>query len=253
VADGPNIRASLFVTCLVDQLFPQVGVSTVQLLRRLGVEVDFPTDQTCCGQAVFNSGFRKEAKKLGSRVIKAFDPGSDPPEGHYIVVPSGSCAAMMRVFYPALFEDDRSLHKRAVALAGRVYELSEFLVKVLGVTDVGATYTGRITYHPSCHLLRELNISREPVELLERVRGAEMVQMDQADTCCGFGGTFSVKYPHISEGMLEDKIASLVSTGATTLVGCDISCLMHIGGALHRQQIDVKTLHLAQILEGEGA
>ena len=155
---------------------------------------------------------------------------------------------MMRIFYPQLFRRDPELHRQAVDLSGRVYEFSEFLVKVLGVTDVGASFQGKVTYHPSCHLLRELGVSEEPKALINNVKGAELVEMEQAETCCGFGGTFSVKYPHISSGMLEDKVDNVVRTGAGTLVACDMSCLMHIGGALSRQGIAVQPMHLAQLL-----
>ena len=246
-----KIKVSLFVTCLVDQLFPEVGVSVVRLLRRLGVEVGFPRDQTCCGQAVFNSGFSKEGKLLARRVLKSFGSHHVETGSHYVVVPSGSCATMMRIFYPDLFRNDPELHQQAEDLSGRVYELSEFLVKVLEVTDVGASFQGKVTYHPSCHLLRELGVSKEPRELLGNVKGVELVDLDEAETCCGFGGTFSVKYPHISVGMLDDKVDNVVRTGAGTLVACDMSCLMHIGGALSRRDVAVKPLHLAQLLESE--
>jgi L-lactate dehydrogenase complex protein LldE len=250
----PEMDTDLFVTCVVDQLYPEVGVSVVRLLRRLGVKVGFPKDQTCCGQAVFNSGFTREAALLARRVLKSFNAGQEGSSGKYVVVPSGSCATMMRIFYAQLFQDDPELRKQAEELAGRVYELSEFLVKVLGVTDVGARFAGprgdnKVTYHPSCHLLRELEVSREPRELVRNVQGAELVEMPEAETCCGFGGTFSVKYPHISIGMLEDKIRNIINTGASTLVACDMSCLMHIGGALSRQGINVRPMHLAQLLE----
>ena len=249
--DG-KFKASLFVTCLVDQLYPEVGVSTVSLLRRLGVELDFPRDQTCCGQPVFNAGFSKEARLLAGRVLDSFRQPPNAEDRHYVVVPSGSCATMMRVFYPHLFQDDPELHRQATELSGRVYELSEFLVKGLGVTDAGASYEGKITYHPSCHLLRELGVSEEPKTLIRNVVGAELVEMDQAETCCGFGGTFSVKYPHISGGMLEDKLDSVVKTGADALVACDMSCLMHMGGALSRRETGVKPMHLAQLLDSRG-
>ena len=244
-----KIKADLFVTCLVDQLFPEVGVSVVKVLRQLGVEVSFPPDQTCCGQPVFNSGFKQEGRKLALRVLESFHPHEEDGSTRYIVVPSGSCAAMMKVFYSDLFKDDPTLHERARALSSRVYEFSEFLVNILGVTDVGARYNGKITYHPSCHLLRELEVSSEPIKLLDKVADVDRVELEEAETCCGFGGTFSVKYPHISEGMLEDKVQNVLSTEAEALVSCDMSCLMHIGGALSRRHADVKPLHLAQILE----
>ena len=258
------------MTCVVDQLFPEVGVSVVRLLRRLGVDVDFPRDQTCCGQPVFNSGFTREAALLARRVLNSFcgqssgvasrHPGHSRdqslyseqenvgPERHYVVVPSGSCAAMMRVFYPQLFRHDPELRRQAEELSGRVYEFSEFLVKVLEVTDVGASFQGEVTYHPSCHLLRELGVSEEPKTLISNVKGAHLIGMEEAETCCGFGGTFSVKYPHISEAMLDDKVENVIKTGAGTLVSCDMSCLMQIGGAISRLDIPIKTMHLAQML-----
>ncbi len=245
----PGIKASLFVTCIVDQLFPEVGVAAVRLLRRLGVELDFPRDQTCCGQAVFNSGFTREAGLLARRVLRSFPPSGGDGNADYVVVPSGSCASMMRIFYPRLFDDDPGRRVQAEELAPRVYELSEFIVKVLGVTDVGASYQGKVTYHPSCHLLRELGVSEEPRALIGKVRGADLIEMDQAETCCGFGGTFSVKYPHISGGMLKDKLDNVAMTGADALVACDMSCLMHMSGGLSRTGAKVQPMHLAQLLE----
>ena len=248
MARDSGITASLFVTCVVDQLFPEVGLSVVRLLRKLGVNVEFPRDQTCCGQALFNSGFSKKAELLARRVLKSFQPSQMRTASSYVVVPSGSCASMMRVFYPQLFRDDHELRQRANELSARVYEFSEFLVKVLGVTDVGASFQGKVTYQPSCHLLRELGVSQEPRELLSNVKGAELVEMGQADVCCGFGGTFSVKYPHISAGILEDKLNNIAGTGADAVVGCDMSCLMHIGGGLSRRGVEVRPMHLAQLL-----
>ncbi len=250
-----NIQVSLFVTCLIDQLYPEVGVSVVRVLRGLGVEVDFPRDQTCCGQPVFNSGFSKEARLLARRVLQSFGDSPTATEGGngYVVVPSGSCAAMIRVFYPQLFREDPRLSGQAENLSGRVYEFSEFIVKVLGITDVGAVFQasggGKVAYHPSCHLLRELEVSREPRELIANVRGADLVEMERAETCCGFGGTFAVKYPAISGAMLADKVDDVAKTGAGTLVACDMSCLMHIGGSLSRRGIPVRPMHLAQLLE----
>ena len=243
MARPSEIQASLFVTCIVDQLYPQVGVSAVRVLRRLGVVVDFPADQTCCGQPLFNSGFTAQARQLGMRVLSSFALSQN------VVVPSGSCAAMLKVFYQDLFAGDPEWEEKAAQLAERVYEFSEFLVKVLGVTDVGAHLPSRTTYHSGCHLLREMEVREEPGELLQAVDGLNLVPLPQADTCCGFGGAFSVKYPHISEGMLQDKIANVISTGADTLVSCDMSCLMHIGGGLSRQGIPVTIRHLAEVLD----
>ena len=245
MAASSSIKASLYVTCIIDQLYPEVGVSVVRVLRNLGVEVDFPTDQTCCGQPLYNSGFTNQAKELACRVLDSF--GDSP----YVVVPSGSCAAMMRVFYLDLLESNPAMHRRAQQLAPRVYEFSEFLVQVLKVTNVGATGSGTATFHPSCHMLRELEAVDEPYRLLEGISGLAMVELPQRETCCGFGGTFSVKYPHISEEMLKDKVDNLLSTNADTLVSCDMSCLMNVGGALSRRKSKVRVRHLAQMLDQE--
>ena len=243
--DNRVTNASLFATCIVDQLFPQVGVSVVRVLRRLGVQVDFPFDQTCCGQPLYNSGFNRPARRLAERVLQGFQ-GSK-----YVVVPSGSCAAMMRVFYLGLFQDDPELHRQAQEFAPKVYEFSQFLVQVLGVEDVGAAFQGAATYHPSCHLMREMEVREEPLKLLAHVSGLELLDLPQAETCCGFGGTFAVKYPHISEGMLADKVDSVIASGGATLVSCDMGCLMHIDGALRRQSPDIQSRHLAQVLDSQ--
>ena len=238
------IQASLFVTCIIDQLYPQVGVSVVRVLRRLGVSLDFPETQTCCGQPLYNSGFTRPARRLAARFLRAFAPCQ------YIIVPSGSCAAMLRVFYADLFADDPELSAQAQQLAGRVYEFSEFLVKILGVTDLGAAYPATAAYHSGCHLLRELEVKDEPVRLLENVSDLNLVPLPQADTCCGFGGTFAVKYPHISQAMLADKLAAVHETGADTLISCDLGCLLHLGGGLSRQGSPIAVRHIAQVLEG---
>ena len=236
-------RVDLFVTCIVDQLFPEVGVSVVRVLRRLGVNVGFPEGQTCCGQALYNSGFTREAREMALRTLDEFR-NSD-----HVVVPSGSCSAMMKVFYLDLFEDEPEILRRAVSLSHRVYEFSEFLVKVLEVEDPRVTYTGSATFHQGCHLLREMEVREEPMSLLGAVEGLELLQLRNAETCCGFGGSFSVKLPHISEGMLTDKVASVRESGADTLVSCDMSCLMHIGGALRRQDPNIRIRHIAQVLD----
>ncbi|PKB79747.1 MAG: Fe-S oxidoreductase [SAR202 cluster bacterium Io17-Chloro-G9] len=245
MAENQVTGVSLFATCIVDQLFPQVGVSVVRVLRNLGVQVDFPLDQTCCGQPLYNTGFNSQAKQLGQRVLRSFK------NNRYVVVPSGSCAAMMRHFYLDLFRDDPELLEQAQELASRVYEFSQFLVRVLGVEDVGAAFQGSATYHPSCHLLREMEVREEPQKLLGRVSGLELKDLPQAETCCGFGGAFSVKFPHISEGMLADKVANVVASGAETLVSCDMGCLMHIDGALRRQFPAIRSTHLAQVLDSQ--
>jgi len=217
----------------------------VTVLRKLGVELDFPAAQTCCGQPAFNSGFQTEARELARRFIDIFE------KSEHIVTPSGSCASMVKVFYPELFKDDSAMHERARALASRTHEFSEFLVNVLGVEDVGAALEARVALHQSCHLLRELNVRTETRRLLENVRGIEMVELDGSELCCGFGGLFSIKYPHISGGILEEKIDCIKKSGADTVVASDAGCLMHIAGGLSRQNVGVKTMHIAEVLAKE--
>lgn len=230
------MRVALFVTCVNDAVYPSTGIATVRLLERLGVEVDFPEAQTCCGQPQFNTGYRAETEPLVRRTAAAF-------EGYeYVVTPSGSCAAMVRQHYPKI--GDAS----AAALATRTYELTEFLVDVLGVTDVGAYFPHTVTYHPSCHGLRLLGLGDRPRRLLEAVEGLELRELPGADECCGFGGTFALKNSDVSTAMGQDKVSNAVSTGADVLCGADNSCLMHIGGVLRRQEAPLRALHLADIL-----
>lgn len=236
------MKVSLFVTCLIDQFFPEVGVSTVRLLRKLGVDVDFPEAQTCCGQPAFNSGYQSEARDLAKRFISIFE------ESEYVVAPSGSCTSMVRVFYPELLKDEGEWLKRAEALASRTYEFTEFVVNVLGIQDVGVSGEGRVALHQSCHLLRELKVKTEPQALLAAVKGIELVELERADQCCGFGGLFSIKYPDISGGILEDKIDSIEKSGADVVVACDVGCLMHIGGGLSRASCRARTMHIAELL-----
>lgn len=241
------MRVSLFITCLADLLFPQVGVATVRLLRHLGVQVDFPEGQTCCGQSLWNSGFRAEAAALARRHLAAF-AGSE-----YIVAPSGSCAGMVHRHYEELFRDEPALREQARQVAARTYELSQFLVEVLGVEDLGATYKGRAVYHNGCHMARVLGVSDPPLRLLRRVRGLELAEMERQDLCCGFGGTFSIKQPAISVAMADEKIEHLNAAGADLLVGADPGCLMQLEGRLRRRGSRVRALHLATLLaEGVG-
>lgn len=248
MSQTPPIRASLFVTCIVDQLYPEVGVSVVRVLRRAGVDVDFPEGQTCCGQPLYNSGFTAEARKLAERTLNIL------ADRERVVVPSGSCGAMMRVFYLDLFADDPELHARAQDLSQRVYEFTEFLVDVVGYEPGmgdGSDAVSTVAYHPSCHLLREMEVKEPPQRLLDAAPGVSRVELPEAEQCCGFGGTFAVKYPHISEEMLADKVAAATSSGADTLTACDMGCLMHIGGAVSRQRLPFRVRHIAQILDGE--
>ena len=236
-------KVSLFVTCLVDQLWSNVGVSAVEVLRRAGCEVEFDNRQTCCGQPAFNTGYRKEARKVAEQFIRLFEE----KEGQPIVSPSGSCTAMVHHF-PELFEDDEGWRKRAEAIAARTHELSSFLVRVLKVEDVGASWAGRLTWHDACHGLRDLNLKSEPRSLIRRVRGAEFVELENADACCGFGGTFSVKYPEISVAILDQKIEAIERAGVDAVVSGDASCLMQIGGRLSRKGSKVQVMHIAELL-----
>jgi L-lactate dehydrogenase complex protein LldE len=238
----PKPRVALFITCLGDQFFPHVGECAVRVLRRLGVEVTFNPAQTCCGQPAFNTGYRDEARAVASRVLDLFD------DADYVVAPSGSCTSMIRVFYPELFAGDPKQMAKVEHLRSRFFEFSEFLVKVLKVEDVGARFPHRVAYHDSCHLLRELGIEAEPRKLLRAVRDVELVELQDNQVCCGFGGTFSVKFPEVSVAMGEDKTRAAAATGAEYLVANDSGCLMHLAGLIHRQGLPLKTLHLAELL-----
>lgn len=236
------MKVSLFVTCLTDMFFPEVGVAVVNLLQRQGVEVEFPEAQTCCGQPAWNSGYQQEARALAAHFLDTFE-GSE-----YVVTPSGSCAAMVRSYYPQVFQGDPVQYRRACALSERVYEFSQFLVTVLGVRDVGARFPARAVYHSSCHMTRELGVRDEPLELLQHVRELELVEMPRADLCCGFGGAFAVKLPEISTAMADEKCGHIASTRADLLVGSDGGCLMQLGGRMDRVGMPVRSLHLAQLL-----
>ena len=229
-------------------MFPQVGVSVVEVLARLGVEVTFNPDQTCCGQPAFNTGYRAEARAVAAHMLDVFERELEAAD--CIVAPSGSCTTMVKKFYAELFADDPELKARAERVGERVFELSQFLVGRLGVEGVGARYDGRVTYHDSCHLLRELGVAGEPRRLIKAVAGAELIELERSDACCGFGGTFSVKYPEISTAIAEEKIACIERSGADTVVACDSSCLMQIAGLLSRRGSAVRCLHLAELLAG---
>lgn len=229
-------RVALFVSCLVDRLFPQIGLDTVSLLERAGVEVVVPESQTCCGQPAFNAGFPDEARPVVESALRCLaDCDVDA-----IVVPSGSCAAMLSMFAKEITADRPHVH-------GKVFELSQFLVNVLGRTDVGARLAGRAVYHDSCHLMRALSETSAPRRLLREVRELELVELGEP-TCCGFGGTFSMKMPEISDAMLRDKIDAIERSGAQTVISSDISCLMHIGMGLERRGSPIRTMHLAEVL-----
>ena len=229
------------ITCLGDAFFPNVGVATVTLLRRLGVSVDFPQAQTCCGQPHFNSGYHDESRALARHTIAAF---ANSP---LVVTPSGSCAAMVKLEYPELLHGDSKWHARAVQLANRTHELSDFLVNILKTEDVGARFEGSVTYHMACHL-RGLGLFTEPIRLIQQVRGLQFVPLERYDECCGFGGSFAVRYPGISGAMVNDKTAFIEKTAVDAVVATDAGCLMNIGGCLNRRRSKVRILHLAELL-----
>ncbi len=243
------MRIGLFVTCLTDTLFPDTGKAVVMLLERLGHQVEFPVTQSCCGQMHFNTGYLRETAPMVRGFAEAF-LGYDA-----IVTPSASCAAMVRENHPALAEDgaDAALARRVAQVAPRVHDLATFLTGVLGVTDVGAYFPHRVTYHPTCHSLRLMRVGDAPLRLLRAVRGLELADLPDAETCCGFGGTFAVKNPDVSAAMCADKVAAIRQSRAEVVCAGDNSCLMHIGGALSRMRTGVRAMHLAEILaSGDG-
>ncbi len=218
----------------------------MKVLRRLGVDVSFPEDQTCCGQIAFNGGFRAEAAEVARHFLDVFE------NEEQVVIPSGSCASMVKVYYKELFEHDPDALERAKAVGEKTRELSDYIVNVVGTADVGAASGGLATYHDACHLLRELRISGEPRRLIESVAGVELQEMRNSDACCGFGGLFSVKFPHISTAILEEKLQSIAGSGADTVVANDCGCLMHIRGAMERRGMNVRAVHIAELLaEGD--
>jgi L-lactate dehydrogenase complex protein LldE len=244
---GVGLRVSLFITCYNDTLFPETGKAVVRVLERLGHTVEFPAGQTCCGQMHWNTGYQAEALPLVARFVEQFR-GAEA-----VVVPSSSCVAMMRDHYPKMAAElkDAKLMAEVDALLPNVFEFSEFLTKRLGLEDVGAAYPHRVTYHASCHGLRNLGLGDGPMRLLKAVRGIDLVELQGLEQCCGFGGTFAVKNADVSGAMLEDKLAAVLRTGAEACTACDNSCLMHIEGGLHRQKAGARTVHLAEILAAD--
>ena len=237
-------RVTLFMQCIVDSCFPQVGEAMVAVLERQGLTLEYPVDQTCCGQPAFNAGYRHESARLARRFLDVFE------DAECIVCPSGSCVHMVRHHYRELFAKEPRLLARAERVGARTFEFTEFLVDVLGVTDVGASWHGDVTYHDSCHLLRGLGVKDQPRALLGKVRGLNLIEMTRSDECCGFGGTFSAKYPEISEALLETKLANIQATGARAVVGCDMGCLMHMQGMIRRRELPITVHHIAEILAG---
>lgn len=238
------MKVSLFATCLVDMFQGNVGKCTVELLERLGCTIDFPKAQTCCGQPAYNSGYVAASKETMKNTIRAFE------QSEVVVCPSGSCAYMLKE-YVHIFHDEPIWQARAEQLAAKTYELTQFIVDVLGVTDVGAKLNGTATYHPSCHMTRLLKVQDAPMTLLQNIEGLEVIELPLKENCCGFGGTFSVKMGKISEQMVDEKVASVQQTGVHYLIGADAGCLLNIGGRIERQNIDVKTMHIAEILNSK--
>jgi L-lactate dehydrogenase complex protein LldE len=240
--NGP--RVGLFVTCLVDLFRPSIGFAAIRLLENAGARVEVPAGQTCCGQPAYNSGDRDDAKAIARAVIEAF-AGFD-----YVVAPSGSCAGMLRVHYPMLFAGDADYAPRAAALAAKSYELTSFLVEVLKVERIAADFPASVTYHDSCSSLRELKVREAPRRLLQTVRGLDLIEMEDTEICCGFGGAFSVKYPGIANAIVEGKTQNIAKTGADCLLGGDLGCLLHIAGKLSREGSRVECRHVAEVLAG---
>lgn len=236
----------LFVTCLVDSFFPETGEAVVNILNRLGVDVNFPREQTCCGQPQFNAGLRRDARAVAEHTIQVFENAAGD-----VVTPSGSCAHQFRHNYLELFEGDSVWYPRAQALAERTYEFTEYLVDQLGVTDVGSKWDGVLTYHPSCHTLRGINVDKQPRALLANVKGATLIELPHAEECCGFGGVMSVEHPELSAEWLKRKISNLEATQSPTLVVTDAGCLMHIAGGLNRQRKYQRVMHIAELLANQ--
>ncbi len=240
---GENKKASVFISCLVDNFFPEVGEATVKVLSNMRFEIEFPENQTCCGQPAFNSGHREEAKKVACHFLDVFG-GQDCP----IVCPSGSCVSMVKHYYRELFRDNPEKFTRAGKISSRIYEFSEFVFNERRNIHSESVYRGKVTFHDSCHALRELGISSEPRDIIRSLDGVDLVEMDMSDACCGFGGTFSIKYPEVSKSMLEEKVNSIINSGADAVISTDMGCLMNIRGLVSRKKLPVKVLHLSELL-----
>lgn len=234
----------LFVTCIIDTLYPKTGEAVVNVLRRAGADVHFPMRQTCCGQPAYNTGMRPQARQMAEQTIRVLE--SAPGD---IVLPSGSCTGMMKHGYLELFAGDEDWIDRARSIADRTYEFTQYLVDVLGIEDLGASFAGEISYHPSCHLLRDIGVDNQPRRLLDRVGKAKINPLPKSEECCGFGGLFSIEHPEISKAMLDRKIQNLMTSRAQVLVSCDGGCIAHISGGLHRKGLPQRAVHIAEILD----
>jgi L-lactate dehydrogenase complex protein LldE len=238
---SPTIQ--LMITCIIDSLYPEIGEAVVNVLRQAGVNIEFPAGQTCCGQPAYNAGMRQQARQMAIQTIRAFENTTGD-----IIIPSGSCCGMIRCNYSELFAEDETWLARAKTLGERCYEFSEYLVDVLGITDLGSRFTGNLTYHSSCHLLRELGVDRQPRALLNAIQGANLVELPNSQDCCGFGGVFSVEHAELSAAFLQRKITNIEITQAPVVVACDAGCITHINGGLHRLGKYPRAMHIAEIL-----
>jgi L-lactate dehydrogenase complex protein LldE len=236
------LKVSLFIPCTIDLMMPEIGEAVYKLLSHLGIRPVYHTNQTCCGQPLYNAGYRDQAKRAARHFIEVF--GKD----EIIVSPSGSCVSMVKHHYPELLSDESDFYNRACELSGKIFELSQFIVDVLGVIDVGASFNGKVTYHESCHIFRALGISAQPKKLIASVKGAEFVEMNNATSCCGFGGEFAIGYPEISEAMVREKVENFINSQADMLVLNEPGCLLNINGYLHRNQSQKRAVHLASFL-----
>jgi len=236
------MHVTLFIPCLIDQFHPQTAINMIKVFKKLDLTLDFPDDQICCGQPFFKAGYWQKTIPMAKKMIKIFG------DSELVVAPSGSCVNMIRHHYIELFKEDRIWLEKAQALSKKVFEFSEFLIQVMHVDKLDSTFKGKVTYHDSCQVLRGLGIASEPRQLLRKVNGLEFLEMEQSNSCCGFGGVFSFKFPHVASSMAEEKANHIVASGAEVVTGCEISCLMHIDGYLKRKGIPIKTMHLADIL-----
>ena len=241
-------KAQLFITCLGDQFYTSTLQNMVRILERLGVELTFPAGQTCCGQPLFNNGFEDKTSLIARNFLHAFGE-SDAP----VIGPSGSCVSMVKHHYPELFPPGAPEHALASEVAGRMFEFTEYLVDVLKVTDVGALYPHKVTYHASCHYLREMGLKTEARALLSAVQGLEFIPLNEEETCCGFGGAFSVTYPEVSRSMMENKVKNILASGADTVVSCEPGCLMNIAGGLRKSGSDIRAMHIIDVLAASEA
>ena len=240
-------KIRLFISCLVDNFFPEVGEAMLRVLSGMGLEIEFPQNQTCCGQPAFNSGHRKETEKVACHFLDVFGDSDEA-----IVCPSGSCVSMVKNYYAELFRNDPEKLSRVERISSNIYEFSEFVFQRKEALSPNSAYRGKVTFHDSCHALRELGISSQPRELIKSLNGVELVEMKMADACCGFGGTFSIKYPEVSKSMLQEKTDSIMNSGAEAVVSTDMGCLMNIKGLVSRKKLPVKVFHLAELLAFEG-